>query len=242
MRIDVHGHLLPALDDGARTLEESVEMARKMAKAGYSHITCSPHIWPGHELTPAFIVDRVAKVQRELDFARVPITLIPGGELNLTELDIFDLPLELIPTYGMARRYVLFDFWDDRLPDDYWDRIDRLRETGAVPIQAHPERIAAFQYHPEYLDELAERGVLLQCNLQCLTETAGKVANTRARQWLQEQRYFLLGSDLHRVDTLDIRLRGLELAIELLGDDEVDRLTITNPAQVVGIQLPSTPA
>lgn len=240
MRIDVHGHLLPTLDDGTRTLDEAVEIARRMARAGYSHLTCSPHIWPGHALRPAFILDRVARLQRELQFAQVPITLVAGGEINLTELDVFELAPDEIPTYGMAGRYVLFDFWDDELPYDYWDRVAHLTASGAIPIQAHPERIAAFQFHPELLDELAARGVLLQGNLQCLTETAGRVANERCRQWLAERRYSMLGSDLHRIETLDVRLRGLEIARELLGEEELDRLTVTNPAQVIGLQQPSS--
>ena len=235
MRIDVHGHLLPGLDDGARTLEEAVDIARAMAQAGYSHLTCSPHIWPGHAYRPAFILDRVAKLQRELQFAQVPITLIAAGELNLTDLDVFALDDEEIPTYAMAGQYVLFDFWDDELPHDYWDRVERLRSVGATPIQAHPERIAAFQLDPSLLDDLAERGVLLQGNLQCLTYTAGRRARERCLQWLEEQRYFMLGSDLHRIDTLDVRLEGLQIAQQLLGDAELNRLTVTNPARIVGL-------
>ena len=237
-RIDVHGHLLPGLDDGSRTLDESVQIARRMADAGYSHLTCSPHIWPGHSFTPAFILDRVAKLQRELNFAKVPITLVAGGEINLLDLDVFSIPDDEIPTYGMANRYVLFDFWDDELPHDYWARVDRVRVNGAIAIQAHPERIAAFQLDPALLDELAARGVLLQCNLQCLTETAGRRARERCLQWLDERRYFMFGSDLHRIDTLEIRLHGLEIARELLGNQELDRLTIENPARVIGLPGP----
>jgi protein-tyrosine phosphatase len=212
-----------------------------MADAGYTHLTCSPHIWPERVYSAHFIVDRVQSLQRELDSHAVPITLIPGGELNLLDLDIFSLLDEQIISYNMAGKYVLFDFWADELPEDYWERIERVKQTGAVPVQAHPERIACFQYHPMLLDELAEQGVLLQCNLQCLSDRAGVRTRDCAEQWLSDHRYFLLASDAHRTDTLGIRLRGLEKAIELLGMDEVDRLTIANPAKVVGLDSESRP-
>src|SRR4051794_27599924 len=125
-RIDVHGHLLPALDDGSRSVQESLEIARVMADAGYSHLTCSPHIWPGHAYKPAFIFQRVAALQSILDEHHVPVTLIAGGELNIVELDIYSMADHEIPTYAMAGRHVLFDFWAGELPDDYWERVDRL--------------------------------------------------------------------------------------------------------------------
>jgi protein-tyrosine phosphatase len=234
-RIDVHGHYLPQLDDGSRSIEESVEMARCMASAGYTHLTCSPHVWPEHKHTPRFIVDRVNDLQGALDERGVAIKLIPGGELNLVDLDVFSLPDDQIISYGMAGKYVLFDFWAGELPDDYWERIARIKKTGAIPVQAHPERIACFQYHPLLLDELAEHGVLLQCNLQCLSDLAGVRTRDCAEQWLSDRRYFMLASDAHRIDTMGVRLRGLQTAMEILGLDEVDRLTKTNPAKVIGL-------
>lgn len=237
-RIDLHGHFLPELDDGSRSLDESVKLALRMAEAGYSHLTCSPHIWPQHLYSPRFINDRVAALQRELNAHGVPITLVSGGELNLIDLDLFALRDDEIPTYQMAGRYVLFDFWANEFPSDYWERIDRLRTLGAIPIQAHPERIGIFQQRPQLLDLLAERGVLLQCNLQCLNDLPGTRTRDCAERWLREGRYYVLSSDAHRIETIDIRLRGLQTAIEILGEAEVDRLTRTHPARVLGLELP----
>ena len=180
-------------------------------------------------------LDRVAALQAKLVEAEVPITLIAGGELNLADLDLFTMEDDEIPSFGMSKRYVLFDFWSDELPGDYWDRINRLRAMGATPIQAHPERIAAFQRYPALLDELAGEGVLLQGNLQCFSDKAGTRMRSLAERWLTEGRYFVLGSDAHRLDTLICRLDGLKRAIQLVGMDAIDRLTITNAAVVTGI-------
>src|SRR3954471_20893250 len=83
-RIDVHSHLLPQVDDGCRTLEESIAGGREMVAAGYTHSFCTPHVWPSlpHN-NAAEITRRVGRLQQAFDDAGVGLKLIPGGELNL---------------------------------------------------------------------------------------------------------------------------------------------------------------
>ena len=94
---------------------------------------------------------------------------------------------------------------------------------------AHPERIDALQNDPEAIDRVAAAGVLVQCNLECLGDDEQTPRRRLAEQWLLENRYFLLGSDLHRLATLPRRLRGLERAIDLIGEERVWELTHTHP-------------
>src|SRR4051794_19759670 len=83
-RIDVHSHLLPGLDDGCRTVQESVQCARMMAQAGYTHSFCTPHIWPHlARNTVAEIPEQTARLQEALELADVRLRLMPGGEINL---------------------------------------------------------------------------------------------------------------------------------------------------------------
>ena len=92
-------------------MEESLAVARRLVEAGYSHSFCTPHIWPNlPDNTIEGIAGRVVALQDELDRAGIPLRVIPGGELNLRP-DIIDTPPDQIPTYGMARRYCLFDIW-----------------------------------------------------------------------------------------------------------------------------------
>src|SRR5215469_7918145 len=108
-RIDVHSHLLPGVDDGCATLEESLACARKLVQAGYTHAFCTPHIWPNlPKNTVEEIAQRTQRLQQAYDEASVPLKLLPGGELNLRP-DIIDTALNDLPTYGMARKFCLFD-------------------------------------------------------------------------------------------------------------------------------------
>lgn len=232
-RIDVHSHLLPGIDDGCPNLDESLACARRMAEAGYTHMFCTPHIWPNLPHNNVNNISaRVAELQSALHAANIPLRLYPGGELNL-RAELMKLSPDQIPTYGMAGRYCIFDIWVDCLPNFFWKAVEWLQSKEFKVILAHPERMRAVQDEPELINEFADRGLLLQGNLQCL----GDPPHTRTRQiaerTLADGRYFMLGSDLHNLAGLPIRLAGLARAIEAVGEAEVWRLTRDNPRHLL---------
>jgi protein-tyrosine phosphatase len=232
-RIDVHSHLLPGLDDGCRTAEESVACARLLVAHGYSHSFCTPHVWPHlTENTSAKIPVQTARLQEALNLANVPLRLIPGGEINLRP-DTPATAVEALVSYGMLRKFVLIDLWADRLPDFFAPAVRWLQQTGATVVLAHPERMAAVQREPELADHFAELGLLLQGNLQCLSDPPGSATRRTAERFLLEGRYFLLGTDLHNLSSLPMRLDGLKRAADLVGDAIVNRLTVDNPRQLL---------
>lgn len=229
-RIEVHAHLLPQRDDGCQSVEESIACARRLVQAGYTHVFCTPHVWPHlPDNSVAAIPGSILVLQRELDAAQVPLTLIGGGEVNL-RADLGDLPPEQIVTYGMRGRHVLVDLWADKLPDFFDPTVRRLQEMGLTVILAHPERMRAVQDAPELADHFAELGVLLQGNLQCLSDAPTARTRQIAERFLTEERYFMLGSDLHRLDSLEYRLNGLRQAEDLVGSASLWRLTRDNPS------------
>ncbi len=235
-RIDVHSHLLPGIDDGCKTIEESLACARMMVEAGYTHSFCTPHIWPSYAgNTAKAIPQMVTALQGELDSAGIALKLIPGGEINLRPEYMTATAPEEVVTYAMNRRYVLFDMWCDKLPEHVAPSIEWLQSLGLTVILAHPERMRAVQDEPGLADYFQERGVLLQGNLQCLSDATTARTRLIAERFLREDRYFMLGSDLHSFETLPPRLAGLRRAIELAGDEKIDALTKTNPGKLLPV-------
>jgi tyrosine-protein phosphatase YwqE len=96
-------------------------------------------------------------------------------------------------------------------------------------ILAHPERMAAVQNQPELADRFAEMGLLLQGNLQCFSDPPAAPTRRTVERFLLEGRYFLLGSDLHNLASLPMRIEGLKRATDLVGAETIDRLTVENP-------------
>lgn len=232
-RIDVHCHLLPCIDDGCADYDDSLACARMMVAEGYTHAFCTPHIWPSlpHNTAPNIAL-RTEEFQAQLHDAGVPLTVFPGGELNLRP-DILKTPPDQIVTYGLNRRFCLFDLWVDSLPSFFDPAVKRLQSLGLTVIVAHPERMRAVQDDPTIVEHFLELGLLLQGNLQCFSDPPESSTRRTAERLLREQRYFLLGSDTHTVDTLPIRLSGLHNAIKLAGEDAATELTIKNPAKLL---------
>jgi protein-tyrosine phosphatase len=232
-RIDVHSHLLPDVDDGCPTVEESLRCVQRLISAGYTHGFCTPHIWPNlpHNSVEK-IVEKTKQLQADIDAAGLQYRVMPGGELNVRP-DLPDTAPEEVPTFCMGRKYCLFDIWVDVIPKYFWTATEWLQSLGLQVILAHPERMRAVQDKPELAERFQEAGLLLQGNLQCLGDPPNSYTRRVAERYLKEGRYFLLGSDTHNAAGLDIRLAGLENATDLVGDAEIWRLTRDNPLKLI---------
>jgi protein-tyrosine phosphatase len=236
-RIEVHAHLLPGIDDGCQTLEDAFECARRLVVRGYSHCFCTPHIWsnlPNNNVEQ--ITRRTAELQGELDRQRIPLRLLPGGELNL-RADVTSIPRQDIVTFANAGRHLLIDMWADRIPPHVEPAIRWFQSLGLTVILAHPERMRAFQTDPSLAEWFAGLGVLLQGNFQCFADPPEAPTRRAAEQFLGEGRYFMLGSDLHGVESLRVRLAGMDRVRELVDDRTYDRLTIDNPRELIPQEL-----
>lgn len=238
-RIDTHAHLIPNVDDGCKSVADSIFAARQLVDAGYTHAFCTPHIWPNLKANTASAIQRwVVDLQAAYDAAFVNLTVLPGGELSLPNgwPRLRELPREEIVTAGMAGKHVLFDFWDDVLPTGLEPAVRHLVELGIQPILAHPERIGVFQHDPTAVDRVVEWGCWLQMNTWTLTMAPGSRVRTTAERLLLDNRYTLFGTDTHDAAGVPMRVQGLSAAADLVGWDAVDRLTRVNPAKL----LPST--
>jgi len=163
-RIDVHSHLLPGVDDGCKTVEESIACARVLVANGYTHAFCTPHIWAKYTGVSRTSVPRwCAALQTELDRAEVPLKLMPGGELNLFA-GVNRFPVEDIVPLGLGN-HMLVDIWAATLPDFFEESIQWLQGLGLSVILAHPERMRAVQDDPGLVDYFQSLGMYLQGNL-----------------------------------------------------------------------------
>ncbi|MGB7160385.1 MAG: CpsB/CapC family capsule biosynthesis tyrosine phosphatase [Tepidisphaeraceae bacterium] len=232
-RIDVHSHLLPGVDDGCKTVEESIACARELVANGYTHAFCTPHIWPSYpNITKRTVPQWTANLQQAYADAGVPLTLFPGGEMNL-HAAVTQMTADYVITMGMGGRYMLVDMWFDKLPDFFDGAIRWLQGMGLTVILAHPERMRAVQDDPSLADRFTEMGILLQGNLQCFSDRPEADTRRVVEQYLREGRYFMLGSDTHNPQSMGVRMNGLRRAIELAGETTIAKLTIENPRKLL---------
>lgn len=204
-----------------------------MVEAGYDRSFVTPHIWPRLSNTVQSIPQLCENLQAHLDEAGIGLKLYPGGEHHAWGPSFLKIDPSKLVTYGLAGKYAIFDLWEAALPTWFFDAVKMFHHNKIQPILAHPERMEALQRTPQIIEQFPLHNLLLQCNLECLGDEEFTPRRELAERWLAEDRYFMLGSDLHRIDTLDRRLRGLDRAIQLIGAEKVDQLTIENPSRLI---------
>ncbi len=158
--IDLHCHILPALDDGALDLRDSLAMGRQAAGDGIESICATPHIRHDHDVRIEQLADRVEAVNRSLREEGVPVTVLQGGEVAETAVE--DLSEEELSRVSLGNgKWILLEPAPGPLSDSLIRRVEHLAERGHRALIAHPERhLSADMY--ERIAALITAGALVQ--------------------------------------------------------------------------------
>lgn len=190
--IDLHCHILPAIDDGAADLADSVAMARQAAADGVEVVCATPHIRHDHDVRIEELADRVDALNEELRRQEVPVRVARGGEVAETALAGLDAT-ELAQVALDGGRWVLLEPAPGPLSSTLEAAVDSLAAAGMGALVAHPERHLSGDLF-ERLESLIERGALVQATAEYLAhpETAPGMATMAERGLIH-----VLGSDAH---------------------------------------------
>ncbi|MDX1416081.1 MAG: CpsB/CapC family capsule biosynthesis tyrosine phosphatase [Candidatus Promineifilaceae bacterium] len=242
--IDIHSHILPAVDDGAQDLATALEMARIGVADGLTHLFATPHHIYFTPLTRDDVADRVAALQEALDMANIPLTIIPGHEVRLYVDTLSDWSKELAGPLGHSR-YVLTE------PDFYvFDEttiaiLHELLDRGLIPVLAHPERIIPIQENLSIIEPILARGGLVQVTSNNLVKPpAGNVrispriispaARKTAFEMLQRGWVHIIASDAHDTGFRRPVLKAAVLAAaKIVGEERAMAMVTTNPQAIL---------
>ena len=233
--IDFHNHILPNIDDGAKDIEQTLELIKEAKKVGFDKIIFTPHYVEDYyevnvqEKTELF--NKVSEKTNELD---LDIELYLANEVympieNLEEI----LKQNKISTINNTR-YMLFELPMNSEPFNLFDIIYDIQRLKLKPILAHPERYLYIQKNPELVYDLIERGVLMQQNFGSIVGQYGKNAQIIAKNMLKTNSVHFLGSDVHRPNSIyKIMPQALNKIEKIIGKEKLEELTITNPSLVL---------
>ena len=238
--IDLHAHVLPGLDDGARTLDESLRMLALARRDGITAVAATPHVRHDFPTRPEQMEEGVASLRAALDARGIELTLLPGGELDYEELG--RRTVDELSRFALAgnARYLLVEFpyagWPLRLPAE----VERLLEAGIVPVLAHPERNSAVAERPTALAAMVEAGALVQVTASSVTGAFGKRVRAVARRLLDAGLAHLVATDAH---TPELGRASLAAAAEAVSDPALARWLVRDvPAAIVSdTPLPRRP-
>ena len=195
--VDMHSHILPGIDDGADSLEKSLELVQAMKALGYRKLIMTPHIMSDfYKNTPEIIRERLALLRNAVQEAGIEMELDCAAEYYLDEglLNSLENDEELL-TFG--DNYLLFETSFLNEPLNLREAIFKMRSKGYKPVLAHPERYTYFYGKFNELAELWQQGVLFQPNLNSLAGYYSPVARTVVEKLIDNGMVDFLGSDAH---------------------------------------------
>ncbi|HSN13005.1 MAG TPA: CpsB/CapC family capsule biosynthesis tyrosine phosphatase [Anaeromyxobacteraceae bacterium] len=232
--VDLHSHLLWALDDGCQTPEETLAAARLLVELGWRQSAPTPHahpLFPSGD--PRTCAARLAEAQALLDGEGIPLKLHPGAENPLDAEYLGRLGVEERRGLGAAGRWALVELPFRGTVPALPDLLFHLARRGVRPLMAHPERCAEFDRRGRAA-EAVRLGAALQLNLGALAGVYGRHVRKQAEAFLDDRLYAVAATDLHHPEGAEEWLpEAIDLLEERAGGAEVERLCAANPARVL---------
>lgn len=196
--IDIHSHLLFGVDDGSRTLEESVHVIKKLSEVGYTDIILTPHYINDstYVSTREENLDVLKRLKVGLIRNNVNVNLYLGNEIYI-DSEIAKLLKNNIISSLNDTKYLLIELPMSGENEIYYDVFLDLINMGYKVILAHPERYISFQKDFNKVYELKELGVLLQSNVGSILGDYGRGAKKTIKRLLKENLITFMGTDIH---------------------------------------------
>ncbi len=207
--VDIHSHLLPGLDDGVKSEDESLYILRSLEKIGYKKVITTPHVmneyYPNN---PSKIHARLEEIRNLIRKNNLDITLEAAAEYYLDETLMAKLSdQETLLTFG--NNYLLFETSFLNKPAFLEDAIFNMHTNGYQPVLAHPERYGYLHGDESLVEQLKGMNVLFQMNVLSLTGYYSSEIKRMARYLLKENTIDLIGTDCHNAHQVEVIVKSL---------------------------------
>ncbi len=230
--VDLHSHILPAVDDGARDIDDSLRLLDGLAELGYTEVAATPHFNNG-QLSPALKYQR--QLIAQIDGARstrVPV-VFPAAEIRFDDQFVNGESSGGFPSLGSGNTYLVeLGLYPGGVPPHLEKLAFQFTARGITLVLAHPERYADFRSNVTILESLSRSDVLLQLDLLSLVGRHGAKVKRLAWSLLEQGLFDLASSDIHRPADLS-ELHSALKSLHSWDEQEFVRLTSTNPRLVL---------
>lgn len=233
--IDIHCHLLFDVDDGSKSIEESIKAIIQMKELGYTDIILTPHYIQdsNYNSNKKSNQKKLEILKKELKNNNIDINLYLGNEIYIDDDILEMLNAKEISSLNNTD-YLLVELPMSGDYDCYIDLFSYLINNDKKIILAHPERYISFQNDWNKIIELEEIGVLFQSNLESIIGNYGRNAKKLIKKLLKEKKITFLATDLHhpKKDYMDI-MRARKKILKYIMEDEFNKLVVLNPKKVI---------
>lgn len=236
--VDIHNHLLPGVDDGARNWDETLEMARRACASGTDTMIATPHRkWQRRQDAPTdWVLARVAEVRAALEREQIPLTVLPGVELQIGPELAEELLSGAVPTLGNGQ-WALIEPPFDHVPADALTHLRAVRDAGFGIVLAHPERNADVQRGLSFLNACAELGIVFQLTTGSILGRLGPRPQQTAEAILQHAADWplVIASDMHDLSERppDLMAAARDAAAKIVGPTAAQDMADSRPRAIV---------
>jgi protein-tyrosine phosphatase len=260
--IDLHTHILCGLDDGAKTIEESIEMCRISYHDGVRTIVATPHILPGiYKNNRSTILSKVQELNEAIKKFGVQSSefrvrnpnsaicnpqsafqILPGADVHFSS-DLFqDYEREEIVTVNDHGRYLMIEFAFQGIPYQAEEVLFKLLTKGIIPIISHPERNVEIAQKPKRYYEMVRMGCLGQVTAMSLTGDFGSGIKRIAERLLSKRLIHVIASDTHSTQRRPpILSDGVKAAEKIVGKEEARKMVTEYPQAIIEGRKPNVP-
>jgi protein-tyrosine phosphatase len=238
--VDIHCHILPGLDDGADSLETSIQMAEMAIAEGITHVVGTPHANSTYKFDPGLTRRRRDELQLAVGDR---LTLATGCDFHLNIENLRDLQKNPKKYTINQKNYLLVEFAEFAIPPSMDDTLHQLQLAGLSVILTHPERNGLLRAQPERMYRWLHQGCYVQITAQSLLGRFGTGAQQLADKWLDAGRIHFVASDAHNLKGRPLQLRAaFDLVAKRKGEEIAQALFHDNPlAAFEGRSLPYEP-
>ena len=239
--IDIHSHLLPGIDDGCQTIEESLELSRYAVENGITHSILTPHIHIGrYENNINTIFNEFNLLKNSLSEKKILLHIGFAAEVRIGFEIIEMIQKNLIPFLGTVgkHRYLLLEMPHSHIPPGYNNLIEWLINNQVIPVIAHPERNKELQRNPKKAQELINLGCLFQLTSASISGKFGPYCQQASNDFLDNNWVTFVASDAHNFNNRPPDLRQSQpFLIEKVEEKETKKLLFDNAWDVVKSQF-----
>ena len=232
--IDFHSHIIPGIDDGAKSVEDTFNLIKEAQEAGFDEIISTSHYMERYyEADEEERNIWISSIQKALKQQDINIKLHLGSEIYLSD-NIINLIKEHKASTIAGTNYVLFEMPLNAKPLNLYDMVYEMQEHKLRPILAHPERYSFVKTDPDLIYDLIEAGVLMQANYASVLGGYGTRSEIIVRKLLECDMIHFLGSDVHKVDSIYPQVQEAIAEIrKIVGEEKLHELTTINAKNVL---------
>lgn len=239
--IDIHCHMLPGVDDGPTSMDESLALAKKAVESGITHSILTPHIHPGRWDNEALSIrEAVEMFKKALADHSIPLKVGMSGEVRVSIEALQMVASHQVPFLGKwGENYVvLLEMPHSHIPMGVLQMIQWLMQRNIRPLIAHPERNKDILRRVDKIQPLIDAGCLFQVTSGSIAGRFGSTARDRACQLLEMGVVTVLATDAHNLKRRPPRLNeGRDAAALIVGEPLANRLVVDNPWKMVSCQF-----